>query len=148
MPFEAATLCFRLYTNSTEQHLRNPVPNANNPHLWKTIPCSRSKQKHTLVTHSKDGQPMEVMRFNLADWLIACSVPKSLHHFKGSWAPEYHTTHKVYGRARVTAGKQPLSAGWGAQRRSPPSFSLWIGTVLSQPLDFDLETHAVRCYDF
>lgn len=82
MPFEAATLRFRFYASSTEQHLRNPVPNAHNPHLLKTIPCSRNKQKHTLVTRSKDGQLVEVMRFNLEDWLIASSVPKSLHCLK------------------------------------------------------------------
>lgn len=87
MPFEAATLCFRPYTNSTEQHLRNPIPNANNPHLWKTIPCSRSKQKHTLVTRSRDGQPTEVMRFNLKDWLITCSIPTSLHCLKNPKHP-------------------------------------------------------------
>lgn len=56
---------------------------------------------------------MEVMRFNLADWLIACSVPKSLHHFKGSRAPEYHTTHNVYVRTRVTAESNRLEQGEG-----------------------------------
>lgn len=151
MPFEAATLCFRLYTNSTEQHLRNHVPNANNPHLWKTIPCWRSKHKHTLVTGSKDGQPMGLMRFNLQDWLAARSAPKSLY----GWNDPEHlgVTQCTASTSTCTHIREWRLSATGIQQakgseRLSAKLAEWIATVLPLPLNSDLENPTVHCYDF